>query len=107
MGDQQVVRREADFDAEVSRALLEFPERLKALFASQGSALQVAMRMGTSPTKLYAWTYRNKQGAVQMPNGHSLLCLAVATGVDINWLLLGRGTPPAPRPADANSGDPQ
>lgn len=76
---------------------LDIPYRMRHLIECYGGAPKLASEFGTTPTKIYEWTYRRDGKAgqlVRLPSGLSLLCLTLATGVDLNWLFIGKGQSP-------------
>ena len=73
-----------DLEERAAKAAEGFPGRLQVLVNEMGGVATLASSMGVATAKVYAWL----NGAT--PNTDSLIELAVATGADLDWLLLGR-----------------
>jgi transcriptional regulator with XRE-family HTH domain len=81
----------ASLEFVMTRTPATFHERLRAAIDDSGRTQgEVAEEVGAHPNQVSQWV--NGRGK---PDSRHLINLANALGVDLNWLLLGRGhTPP-------------
>lgn len=81
-------------EADLAMSFDPMHSRLEQLLLMCGGVAKVAAATGHATAKFYDWCNGTKQ-----PTAKGLAELAIATGVDLNWLLLGRGYPfPGKRP---------
>lgn len=75
---------------------LEFPYRMKLVVELYGGVAKLSEDSGISASNLYELQTKPKNNkAIRLPNGYSAVCLALLTGVDLNWLFTGNGQSPA------------